>query len=350
MTNTIRGKYTYQEIMSQGKVWAETLASFDVQAGGLSRWLNQKHEEVIFTGCGSTYYLAIAAASIWQAVTGERARPVPASELWLFPRTVLSTKPALLAAISRSAETTETLRATDVYHRQSGLEYLSISCYSDRALSLKTPYRLIAETAVEDSIAQTRAFTSLLLLCQAAAGYAAKRPEYRANLNLLPEAIDRLIQQYEPLARQLGEDRSLERFVFLGTGANYGLASEAMLKMKEMSLSPSEAFHTLEFRHGPKSVVAPDTLIAGLISDEAADQEIKVLTEMQQLGASTLAIAETGREVSNASYVLELHSGLPDIDRGPLPLPILQLMAYYRSLSKGLNPDQPENLDAVVKF
>ncbi len=350
MSEIIRGKYTYQEIMSQGKVWAETLAGFDVQTGGLNRWLSQKHEEILFTGCGSTYYLAIAAASIWQAVTGERARAVPASELWLFPRTVLSAKPALLAAISRSAETTETLRATDVYHRQSGLEYLSISCYADRALSLKTAYRLIAETAMEDSIAQTRAFTSLLLLCQGAAGYAAKRPEYRANLDLLPGLIDRLIQQYEPLARQLGEDRNLERFVFLGTGANFGLACEAMLKMKEMSLSPSEAFHTLEFRHGPKSVVNPGTLIVGLISDDAADQEIRVLSEMQQLGATTLAVIETGREAGDANYVIELRSGLPDINRGPLPLPILQLMAYYRSMLKGLNPDQPENLDAVVKF
>jgi glucosamine--fructose-6-phosphate aminotransferase (isomerizing) len=46
--------------------------------------------------------------------------------------------------------------------------------------------------------------------------------------------------------------------------------------------------------------------------------------------------------------VVEIQSGLNSLERGPLLLPVLQLLAYYRSMEKGLNPDRPKNLDAVV--
>ena len=65
----------------------------------------------------------------------------------------------------------------------------------------------------------------------------------------------------------LGENRAINKFFFLGSDALYGIACEAMLKMKEMSLAYSEAYHTLEFRHGPMSMVdGADSLVIGLIT------------------------------------------------------------------------------------
>jgi glucosamine--fructose-6-phosphate aminotransferase (isomerizing) len=122
-----------------------------------------------------------------------------------------------------------------------------------------------------------------------------------------------------------------------------------MLKMKEMSLSPSEAFHFLEFRHGPKSVVAPGTLVIGLLSDAAYIEEIKVLAEMRALGAKVLALVENNEDLP-ADYVVELHSGVRELHRSVLFLPVLQLLAFYRSVEKGLDPDRPNNLDAVVRL
>ena len=62
------------------------------------------------------------------------------------------------------------------------------------------------------------------------------------------------------------------------------------MKMKEMSLSYSEAFHFLEFRHSPLSMVSPQTMIEGLVSGAALDSEAAVLAEMRALGAAVLAI------------------------------------------------------------
>jgi glutamine---fructose-6-phosphate transaminase (isomerizing) len=94
--NNDRGFHTLNEIMSQGKVWQATLNDFDRQAKVITDLIRKPYQEVIFTGCGSTYYLSMAAAAMWQSLTGIRARGVPASELWLFPDTVLSEKNMLL--------------------------------------------------------------------------------------------------------------------------------------------------------------------------------------------------------------------------------------------------------------
>jgi glucosamine--fructose-6-phosphate aminotransferase (isomerizing) len=347
-TNTVGGK-TYAEITSQGQVWQATLAGFIDRQAVVREWLAQPHDEVLFTGCGSTYYLSLSAAAIWRSLTGDIARAVPASEAWQFPGLVFSRRPTLLAAVSRSAETTETIRAAEVYRQRYGVDFLSLTCYADRGLALQTPLCLVADQAVEQSVVQTRAFTSLLLLAQAVTVVASDQLENLSKFDALEPVFNRLLARYEPQARRLAQDRRLERFIFLGSGVQYGLACEAMLKMKETSLSPSECFHFLEFRHGPKSVAGSGTLIVGLLSNPARIEEAQVLAEMRQAGAYVLAVADDCQGVQ-ADELVELGSDLPDELRAPLALPILQLLAYYRSLENGLNPDEPKNLTAVVRL
>jgi len=343
------GRYTYREIIGQSDAWSATLAAVEAQIDDLRSWLDRPWAQVVFIGCGSTYYLALSAAAIWQALTGNQAQAAPASELWLYSASSLPQPPSLLTAISRSGETTETLRAVDAYHRLAGDDVLAVTCYSDCPLTVEATRVLIARHAEEDSVAQTRSFTSMLLLAQWAAALASSRDDYLDQLRTLPSLGSQIVDTYEELAQRLGRDPHIERFVFLGSGANYGLACEAMLKMKEMSLSPSEAFHFLEFRHGPMSVVGPDMLIIGLVSETAREHEAAVLAEMRDLGAQVLAIADSPDGLP-ADDVVALSSNLSDMARGPLMLPILQLMAYYRAIDKGLNPDCPTNLEAVVRL
>jgi glucosamine--fructose-6-phosphate aminotransferase (isomerizing) len=129
----------------------------------------------------------------------------------------------------------------------------------------------------------------------------------------------------------------------LGSGPRYGLACEVNLKMKEMTLTHSEPFHMLEFRHGPKAMVGKSAAVIGLLSEENREYESAVLAEMGQLDGQTLTLAETEADVTFAS-------GLPKAVRNVLYLPVLQLMAYHRAIAKGLDPDKPTNLDAVVKL
>jgi glucosamine--fructose-6-phosphate aminotransferase (isomerizing) len=113
--------------------------------------------------------------------------------------------------------------------------------------------------------------------------------------------------------------------------------------MKGMTLTHSEPFHFLEFRHGPMSMVNEKAVVAGLLSEKNFSHEQTVLSEMQALGGQTVTLAESNADIS-------FESGIPESVRGVLYLPILQLMAFYRSLAKGLDPDRPKNLTAVVQL
>lgn len=172
------------------------------------------------------------------------------------------------------------------------------------------------------------------------------------GLARLGDVAASVLDRYAGLARQLGEDKRIERFFFLGSGLLYGIACEAMLKMKEMSLSYSEAFHVLEFRHGPMSMVDERALVVGLLSDEAHAQEAAVLRDMRARGAKTLALAEQdyGLSLSDTHHFMHLNTGLPAWARPVAYLPALQLMAYHRALANGQNPDQPANLDFVISL
>jgi glucosamine--fructose-6-phosphate aminotransferase (isomerizing) len=266
--------------------------------------------------------------------------------LVLFPdQRLLDPAHTLLVAISRSGTTTETLAALGKFKQRGGRAVWAITCYPESPLARKAELVLPAEAAQEQSLAQTRSFASMLLLAQALA--AAIAGEDIAALAVLPELGQKLIAEIGPLAETLGRRTDLTQFFFLGSGYQYGLACEAMLKMKEMSLSHSEAFHFLEFRHGPKSMVDEQSLIVGLLSPTAFSHEQQVLTELAELKGHTLALMPLLNK-AQASWSIELAPQLPGWVRPLLYLPPLQLMAYYRAIGKGLDPDSPRHLDAVV--
>ena len=126
---------------------------------------------------------------------------------------------------------------------------------------------LILPAGQEQSVAQTRAFTCLYLATVALAALWSGNRRLLDEMAMLPEVGRAPSRRRRRAARRLARDASLERFYFLGSGPRYGLACELSLKMKEMSLSHSEPFHSLEFRHGPQSMVNPQTLIVGLLSE-----------------------------------------------------------------------------------
>jgi len=96
-------------------------------------------------------------------------------------------------------------------------------------------------------------------------------------------------------------------------------------------------------------MVDETALVVGLVSDSAREHEVAVLKEVRELGARTLALAESADQ-SDVDHLVCLDSGLPELAREVLYLPVLQLLAYCRAIAKGLDPDRPTHLDAVVRL
>jgi glucosamine--fructose-6-phosphate aminotransferase (isomerizing) len=344
-----QGMHTRREILGQTAAWRAALDEFQARKDALRAfWEEGQFSDLVLVGCGSTYYLSLAVAPLFQSLLPlHSVRVAPGSELLLFPETVLPRggKPVLLA-ISRSGRTTETVRAARAFRERTGAPVWAISCYESSPLVQESDLALVAAEGKEESVVQTRSFTSMLLLAQASAWFLAHG---EPPADGLPAAGDRLFAEFQGLARELGEDLTLQRFFFLGSGPQYGLACEAALKVKEMTLSHAEAFHFMEFRHGPMSLVDQATLVVGLLSERAWDYEVEVLREMRTLGARVLALAEApGKGPLPADGQVFFASGVPEPLRGVLYVPLLQWMACCRALRKGLDPDVPKHLSAVV--
>jgi glutamine---fructose-6-phosphate transaminase (isomerizing) len=329
---------TYREIKLQTEAWAQALHVTE----GISLPNAKDYEQIIFTGCGSTYYLSLAAAALYQELTGCAARAVSGGELLLNPQTVLTDHKTLLVAVSRSGTTTETLKAIEKFKAEKLGEVIVISTH-DEVMSRLADVNLVISKGQEESVAQTRSFASMYVAATALCVRMAGRNELLSAMGMLPKAGEQLVSTCESFAKELAENLNVDRFYFLGSGIRYGLACEVNLKMKEMTLTHSEPFHFLEFRHGPMSMVNENTVVIGMLSQANQVHEAKVLSEMKTLGARVIAFGEKDADV-------QFESGIPEEVHGVLHLPVLQLTAFYRSVAKGLNPDQPNHLVAVVKL
>lgn len=333
----IENYHTYNEIRSQTEAWAQALEV--TNASDLPQAAD--YDQVLFTGCGSTYYLSLAAAALYQELTGRSARAIPGGELLLNPQTALiANGKTLLVAVSRSGTTTETVKAVERFKNEQRGEVVVISNYN-QVLSRLADVNLVIDKGQERSVAQTRSFASMYVAATAFAAKMAGRADLADAMGRLPEVGNAVLDEYEAYARAVGENLAFDRFYFLGSGSRYGLACEVTLKMKEMTLTHSEPFHFLEFRHGPMSMVNEKAVVVGMLSDANRSHEAKVLSEMKGLGGTVASLGELEADVCFESH-------LPESVRGVLYLPIAQLMAFHRSLAKGLNPDRPANLSAVV--
>jgi glucosamine--fructose-6-phosphate aminotransferase (isomerizing) len=145
--------------------------------------------------------------------------------------------------------------------------------------------------------------------------------------------------------------------VFLGSGPFYGIACEGMLKMKEMAIVPSDGFHALEFRHGPKSILDGGALATVFLSDTARDEELRLIREIKELGAAVLTVCEEapgdvpgGGAVSGSEFLVETGSQIVELARSILYLPAAQLLAFSKAASKDIDVDTPRHLSYHVSL
>jgi glucosamine--fructose-6-phosphate aminotransferase (isomerizing) len=341
---------TLHEIQRQPEIWRECLQQLHhLDLNTLVGKFRPEQYQWLFVGCGTSYYLAQAAAASLTLLTGHRASAVPASEILLYPQLSLpSAGTAFPVLISRSGHTSEILAVAEALQKK-GIEFLALTCDGNE-LATMTP-RVLQLPAKEESTVMTSSFTSMLLAMQFAAAKLAGESKFLGALEQVPALVQKCMAKYEGPLEKFAQ-RPFEDVAVLGQGALYPIASEVALKVMESSSSYAQYFHTLEFRHGPKSIISNRALVIGLTGQESEPQEIRVLQEMKELGASTIAIVSRATHAVReaADLVIELSSDLP-----PLTLLIAyvvwgQLFGSFVGITKGLNPDEPVNLTRVVTF
>lgn len=346
--------HTYTEIKRQFSGW-KPIFSFLEKKSGHNLKIVEKYENAVwvFTGCGTSYYLAQTASMLFERLTGIPSHAVPASEIIIFPQHVFNAKSDyIVVPISRSGTSTEVVIAAQIVKNKLKIPTLAVSCSPDSRLIQEATHAITFPFEKEESVIMTGSFTSMLLsILHLASTYAEDR-SLIAQMNKLPDTAQALIQTSESQIKDIAFNADIDNFVFLGQGPYFGIANEAALKIQEMSISHSQSYHALEYRHGPKSTASPHTLITLLFSENGLSMEADLLKDVKKLGAKTLALSSAHmiEECQCADYILDVPPGYGDILTPILYVPFLQLLGYYKAISKNLNPDTPRHLTAVVEF
>ncbi len=343
---------TLAEILSQPEIWLSTPRQAHASAAFHSAVEQApSRKEWLFLGCGTSFYLAEAAAATWTLLTGQPARALPASDPLLFPDLALLRSAGLQAVvISRSGRTSEALRAAQVLSRDYNVPTLGITCASQSVLAQTCDLTIELSGADEKSTIMTRSFTSMLLVLQHLAAACAGVGGFLDAIPTLAAQLASRIHGYNDRIGAFVADRNFANYVFLGQGPFHAIAREAGLKVIEMSCSYGQSYHTLEFRHGPKAIVAPETCLTFFLSESGYQAESEVLVEMKELGGTVIAVCNRATDAVRRSsdLVFELGATVPEIFLlAPYVVPA-QLLGFHTGIKKGLNPDHPRHLSRVV--
>jgi glucosamine--fructose-6-phosphate aminotransferase (isomerizing) len=350
------GAHSKREIFSQPESLQGAVDAVQASQAKLKVFFDQHaNRPVLFAGCGSPYYLELSAAAAYRALTGKWAVAAPASEILFNLDTALPGQLApLVIAVSRSGETSELMAACKQLKDRRGSPILAITISADTSLEKLADLTVVIPNAVEQSMAQTRSFSAMLLATLGAVSVAANKQALLDELERIPAQSQAFLDRIrQPIADLVARENKevFSRIFFLGSGLRYGLANEGSLKMKEMSLTNAEPFHFMEFRHGPQSMVDENTLVVGMVSRHAAEAETKVLREMVGFGGTVVAVGPDLPGLPEQSALkIGFDTRFSDVAGLVFYMPVLHLLAYNQAMRKGLDCDSPRNLHAWIRL
>jgi len=334
-----------REIHEQPLALKRTLDQTRDEAERIAEKNARKIKMVYFTGSGTSYHACIAANYVVSRVTDYPSSTLPASEFSAWTGRIKHHSGTWLIAISQSGESRDVIDAVRSA-KLSKMRVLAVTNDAHSRLAKLADFSIASQAGKEEAVTATKSFTATLLATYEFLTALTKRDELKTELGRLPSQVEETLQRCEKKCRALAfEFRDREFLFLLGSGANYASALEGALKLKESCNVYAEGFATREFLHGPMQLVDERTPVF-ILQHEISDESAELTDRFKRLGAPTIIIGP--HTAGRGSDGIEIADGVNEIYQ-PLSYVIpLQLFAYYSSVSRGLNPDQPTKLKKVV--
>jgi len=367
-----KGEYRHfmlKEIHEQPKVVQRTLEGrlggdqVLIQAfGPQAAELFAKVRNVQIVACGTSYHAGMVARYWLEGLVGIPCQVEVASEFRY--RKVVVQPDTLFVSISQSGETADTLAALrngKVLAQEEGgyLASLAICNVGISSLVRESDLTLLTQAGPEIGVASTKAFTTqlvALMLLTLSIG------QVRGTLDKTLEA--ELVNELRRLPTRLGEALAMDGVVekvselfaekhhslFLGRGAQYPVAMEGALKLKEISYIHAEAYPAGELKHGPLALVDSDMPVVTVAPNNELLEKLKSnLQEVRARGGELIVFSDeqAGMRNGEGTHVVNM----PHIHDALAPILYtipLQLLSYYVAVLKGTDVDQPRNLAKSV--
>ena len=354
--------FMMKEIHEQPKAVRDTLASA-IQDGqiqydklGLTPEELGELNAVYIVGCGSAYHVGVTAQYVLEDLARIPVRVELASEFRY--RTPLLPEKTLVIIISQSGETADSLAALR-QAKQYGASTLAIVNVVGSTIAREADHVFYTLAGPEIAVATTKAYSTQLAASYVLAIALAKArgtlteedaAKIIGELETLPDKIEKLLENKERIQWFASKQVAAKDIFFIGRGIDYAISLEGSLKMKEISYIHSEAYAAGELKHGTISLIEPNTLVVGILTQQDLyEKTLSNLLECKSRGAYLMALTCSGNYSieDSADFVIYIPKTDPHFTASLGVIP-LQLLGYYVSVAKGLDVDKPRNLAKSV--
>ena len=353
--------YMLKEIHEQPRAIADTLVGrvdlerddvvldeVKLDAAGVKR--------IIFVACGTSYHASMVGEFLIEGLARIPVEVELASEFRA--RDPIVGPGDLVVAVSQSGETADTMAAVREA-KGKGAQVLAISNVVESSIPRLADHAFYTHAGPEIGVASTKAFTTQLVSMVLLAIYLGRRTgklspararELLAELVQLPNKMKDVIDhgaQLQVLARRYG---AAHGFLFLGRGAQFPIALEGALKLKEISYIHAEGYAAGEMKHGPIALI-DEHLPVVVLAPRGPNYEkvVSNLAEVKARQGKILAVATRGdAEIGGTADEVVLVPDSPLELQAILTVLPLQLLSYYVADFKGTDIDQPRNLAKSV--
>lgn len=289
-----------------------------------------KIENPILTGCGTSYNACLLAERL-----GLKCDTILASELSLMPQKL---KGRELVAVSQSGETADTIVAMRLAKSQ-GCKVIAIVNRKNSMMERIADQTFYTYAGQEISVASTKSFVAQIVLLGMLAGIDTK------ILNALPEQVEILLKDEEPVKSLAQNIYNHPSVFFLGKMAGFPVALEGALKLKEISYIHAEAYPAAEMKHGPIALIQSGTPVLVVANHQIFDKIISNVAEVKSRGAYTVGVSS----IQDEHFDYQLNIPETDIFTSMILTTVyFQLVAYYVAKLKGCPIDKPRNLAKSV--
>ncbi|MBM4447438.1 MAG: glutamine--fructose-6-phosphate transaminase (isomerizing) [Chloroflexi bacterium] len=301
--------------------------------------------QVIVTACGTSRYAALVGRYLFSKVGRKFCDVVMASEFHYFTDSV--DRNTVVLAVSQSGETADVIQGVK-RARDAGAQIVSIVNRPQSQLTEMSHHVIHLNCGPELCVAATKSFVSqLVVFYLLASSMVSHFDKAVADLRGISDKVSEAIEWNNKKLKNLSQElKDKNDFYYIARGINFAIASEAALKLKEISYIHAEGMPAGELKHGTLALIEPGIPVAVICPDDYTHREtLSNAIEAKSRGAYIIAVSDKKNEI------YDFWVKVPKVNELLYPVVTvvpLQLLAYHLAVSRGYDPDRPRNLAKSV--
>lgn len=343
---------TEKEIFSQYDALKKTYDYMISKADEIKEFMKDHSSRTLtYIGAGSGYCLCQSSEMSAKVRLGIPSSSFAAGDLMInFPHYGKVIKNTILIAPSRSGSTSEVVMSVKRAKEEYGTPCIAIAAVKGSELSKIADLNVEIPWAFDESVCQTRTVSNLYTANLMLLGIVAEDKELLEEIGQAIKNGEEFIKKNLEQLKNISMENEWEKVVVLADSELQGIAAEGAIAFMEIPQVNSNYNHVLDVRHGPAVMINEKTLVIMATGQYGQSYQKDLIKDLKVRGSIVVTVGSEVENVWGSDFNITIHnyknysvSGIPFIN-------VPQIIAYYKALRKGINPDVPNGLDPWIKL